>query len=337
MRLSRGEITDLLRSVGGSLLAVGAVALLVRKSGHNGWSALARVLVVLVPASLLYALALGAPAWSRRENTGPSQSVLMVAAILLAPVALYELLEWAGASTRHLPYNAGVFAVSGLLAAYGARRSRTPYAALLAGLALLVAWLLLWGKILDHPSADIYRWLLVAGAALLLTASAGLARAGVIGAGEVATAGGLAAVAAGVFGVIIGSVVVAFRSITTLAASAGASASSVPGSIVGTHPRAGPPVELVGLHTSGLQQFGWDLYLLVVSLALVWGSSRARVRGAGYAGAIGLLAFALSVGTQITRLESGRSPTGSIVGWPLALLVIGVAGLAAPMLSRRDG
>jgi hypothetical protein len=93
-------------------------------------------------------------------------------------------------------------------------------------------------------------------------------------------------------------------------------------------------VDLSRLHTSGLQHFGWDLYLLVVSLALVWVGSRARVRGLGYVGGVGLLAFVLSIGAELTRLESGRAPTGSI-GWPLTLLIIGVAGLAAPALYRR--
>ena len=90
------------------------------------------------------------------------------------------------------------------------------------------------------------------------------------------------------------------------------------------------------IHTNGLQHFGWDLYLLVISLALVWVGSRVRVRGLGYVGGVGLLAFLISVGEQVTRLESGRAPTSHIVGWPLALLIIGLAGLAAPMLYRRE-
>jgi hypothetical protein len=90
------------------------------------------------------------------------------------------------------------------------------------------------------------------------------------------------------------------------------------------------------IHTNGLQHFGWDLYLLVVSLALVWVGSRVRARGLGYVGGIGLLAFLISVGEQVTRLESGHAPTTSIVGWPLALLIIGLVGLAAPILSRRE-
>ena len=63
---------------------------------------------------------------------------------------------------------------------------------------------------------------------------------------------------------------------------------------------------------------------------------RLRARGLGYVGAVGLLAFLISAGVQITRLETGWAPTASIVGWPLGLLVIGIAGLAAPALYRRD-
>jgi hypothetical protein len=89
-------------------------------------------------------------------------------------------------------------------------------------------------------------------------------------------------------------------------------------------------------HTSGLQHFGWDLYLLVVSVALIFVAARWSVRGLGYVGGIGLLAFIVSVGAQITRLEAGRAPTASVAGWPLALILIGVAGLAAPALYRRQ-
>ncbi len=59
MRVSRRELTDMSRSAGGLLLATGAVVLLIRKSAHHEWSGLARLLVVLVPAAVLYMLAVG--------------------------------------------------------------------------------------------------------------------------------------------------------------------------------------------------------------------------------------------------------------------------------------
>ena len=75
---------------------------------------------------------------------------------------------------------------------------------------MIVTWLLVWEKILGDPSANTYRWLLVAAAVLLFVFAARLARASAIGASEFATAGGIAAVMAGVLGVIIGSFVGAF-------------------------------------------------------------------------------------------------------------------------------
>jgi hypothetical protein len=77
------------------------------------------------------------------------------------------------------------------------------------------------------------------------------------------------------------------------------------------------------------------VYLPILSLGLVWVGSRVHARGLGYVGGFGLLAFLISAGAQITRLESGRAPSTGVVGWPLALLIIGVVGLAAPALHRR--
>jgi hypothetical protein len=301
------------------LFAVGAFVLFARKSGHNEWSSFALLLVVAVPAATLYALAVTAPRPAPGEAARPWQTVLLVTSILLGPIVLLQLLDWLGARPRHVLYVAAVFAVTGLIAAHAARRTRVSYAALLAALALLVSWLLVWGKILDHPSADTYRWLLVAGGLVLFLAAAGLWRDGAIGAGEVATAGGIAAVAAGVLGVIVGSFFGAVRGIVAVGERSG-------GGISSSH--------LAG-STSGLQHFGWDLYLLVVSVALVWIGSRARLRGPAYVGGVGLLAFVISAGAQITRIESGKAPTADLVGWPLALLIVGVAGLAAPALYRR--
>ncbi len=342
LRLSKRDTADLLRSVGGLLFAVGAMALLVRKSDHHEWSSLARLLVVLVPAALLYALALRRPEPSGSADARPWQSVLAVTAILLVPVALFQFLEWLGASTRHSLYDAAVFAVTALLAGYAARRTRVSYAAFLAGVASLLVWLFVWGQILHHPSADTVRWLTVAAGALLLAVAAGLARTHTTGASEVATAGGLAAVAAGVFGVIVGTLLGLVRAVSEGSSSSGVEVSRVrnvagstrgPSQIYSTHYVRSSPS---GLHAAGLQHFGWDAYLLIVSLALVWVGSRVRARGLGYVGTFGLLAFVLSVGLQITRLQTGKAPNGDIVGWPLALLLVGTVGLVAAALYDRE-
>lgn len=186
----------------------------------------------------------------------------------------------------------------------------------------------MWDKILDHPSANTYRWLLVVAAALLFLVSFRLSRADSIGAAEVATAGGVSAVAAGVFGVVVGAVVGVFGAVTRgVESSSGGRFSPV---------ASGGRLVVDHVNPSGFQHFFWDLYLLVVSLALVWIGSRVRVRGLGYVGGVGLFAFLVSVVAQITRVEVGRSPTASVAGWPLALLLLGAAALAASTYSLRD-
>ncbi|MFZ2051832.1 MAG: hypothetical protein WAU69_12980 [Solirubrobacteraceae bacterium] len=328
MGLSRRDIRDLLRGVGGLLLAIGAVALWARKSTHEEWGGLARLLVVAVPAVLLFVLALDLSAPRSREKAYPWQSVLMVTSILLGPVVLFQFLDWIGVSTGHVLLEAAVFALIALVAAYAALRARVSYAALLAGLSALLAWLLVWDKILDHPSANTYRWLLVAAAALLFFISRRLFRADSIGAPEVATAGGVSAVAAGVFGVVVGAVVGVYGAATRALESSS-----------GGRPflaAAGGRTVFGHVNSSGFQHFFWDLYLLVVSLALVWVGSRVRFRGLGYVGGVGVLAFLVSIVAQITRIEGGRSPTASVLGWPLALLLLGAAALVASTYFLRD-
>jgi hypothetical protein len=307
-----------LRSAGGLLLAVGAVVLFIRKGNDHAWGDFALLLVVLIPAVVLYALALGGVE-ARSDRSEPWRSVLMVAAILLSPIVLAQLLTLFGADAGQALLTAGVFLATALIAAYGASRARVPYAVLLAGLASLVVWLIVWVRILGQPSVDSLRGLLIAAAALLMMVALRLARNGVIGARELAISGGVAAVAAGATGVAVGLVAGVTRPLT------GILEESHP---VGRVASASP--------TNGFQHFGWDLYLLAVSIALVWLGARVRARGLGYVGGFGLLAFLISVAAQVTRIESGHSPTSSFAGWPLALLLLGVAGLLAPVLYRRE-
>lgn len=311
MQRSERDLSDFSRSVGGLLFAVGAVVLLVRKSGNNEWSDAARVAVVFVPAAVLYLLAIEP---EPRERARPWQSVFVVAATLLIPVVLFEFLNWIGASTRHVLYDAAVFALTGVLAGYAARRARVTFAVLLAGLAFLATWLLVWDKILSNPSADTFRWLLVAWAAILLLAALRLARAGGLAAGEVAIAGGVAAVAAGLFGVIVSTFVGTVGRVVTAAHS----------------------IRHLQTHTSGAQHLGWDIYLLIVSLALIGVGSQARVRGLTYVGAIGLGTFIISAGVQITRVQSGQAPTHDVLAWPLVLVILGGAALCLSLARSRS-
>ena len=308
-----------MRSAGGVLFAIGALVLLSRKSGHGQWGTFAQLLVVLVPAVVLYALALarsraGAPA-------EPDQTVLGVSALLLSPVVVLEFLRWVGASRSSALNLAAVFAIAALLAAFTARRAHVTYAAFLGSISALAAWLLVWSKILDHPSVGTYRWLLIGGGAILFCIALALYSLGASGSSEVATAGGFAAVAAGVIGVVVSSLIGALTAVTT----------SSGGSVEGT------PLLRPLHHASGAQHLGWDIYLLIASLLFVSVGSRLRSRGLGYVGAAGLLAFLISVIAQLTRVDVGHSRTTDIVGWPLALLLVGATGILAGTRARMRG
>jgi hypothetical protein len=319
VRSSSRDTTDLLRSAGGVLVAAGAAAVFLRKADHHGWSHVALLLVVAAPALALYVLAIEGADGSDDRSVEPWRSVLMVAAILLGPLAIGQLLEVLGADTGSAFFAAAIFALTGIVAAYGAWRARVPYAALLAGLSLLVAWLIACSRLL-HPSLDGFRVLLIGGGALLFVAASVIERRpGAIGASEVATAAGVAAVAAGALGVLVGTFLGVARPFTAILAHGHA---------------GGSPFGLS--HQSGLQSGGWDLYLLLVSVGLVGVGARARARGLGYVGGLGVAVFVYSVGVEVTRIESGHGASTALVGWPLALLALGVVGLAAPALAGGD-
>jgi hypothetical protein len=74
--------------------------------------------------------------------------------------------------------------------------------------------------------------------------------------------------------------------------------------------------------------FGWKLYLLAIGIGLIAYASVDQERGPAYIGVVVLGAFALLVGLPV----SGR---GSLVGWPLFLLVIGAGGLTIGMRPRE--
>jgi hypothetical protein len=319
MRTDRRNLQDLSRSIGGVLVVLGAVVLLSRETGGGESHEIARVLITLIPAILLYLLATGLLERSEDERGQPWRAVLLVSSLLLAPVGALELLHWLGADTNNALYELLVFALTAILAGWAGRIAQVPYAMLLAGISALVAWEFLWSKILDSPSASTERWLLVVAAVLLLGSALGLARRGALGAGEIAISGALAAVAAGVLGIFVSLFAAAAKGITEGIQAGG-------GGLFSPH---------FASHPSGVQNFGWDLYLLLVSLAFVLIAGRGRNRGLGYVGVAGLLGFLLSVGVQVTRLAAGHARLTGIGGWPIVLLVVGAVALLLPELRRR--
>ncbi|HEV3053231.1 MAG TPA: hypothetical protein VGX45_01155 [Solirubrobacteraceae bacterium] len=73
--------------------------------------------------------------------------------------------------------------------------------------------------------------------------------------------------------------------------------------------------------------FGWKLWILIVAFGLVAYAGVDRERGPAYIGVVMLLAFALLVGYSV-------SSRGSLVGWPLFLLIIGAGGVAIGLRPR---
>ncbi len=316
-----------MRAAGGIMLALGALLVAVRR--EHSWTEFELFLVFAAPAAVLFALAVADAEGAAHDRAESWRGVLLVPAVLLSLVALFQFLAWVGADTRHLLYDAAVLLVTALIAAVGARRVRAPYVMLLASFALLGAWMLVWIKIFPDPSGNTVRWLLLGGGAALLLASALADLAGAIGAGEIATAGALGVVAAGILGVFVSAFGAAFAGFATIA-----SGNTSHEQVVG--PREGVFPAVFGGHLSGSQTTGWDVYLLVVSLVLIVAGARTRRRGLGYVGVLGILLFFASTAAQLVRVSAGRSPSHSLAGWPLVLLILGLAGLAAPLLRRSE-
>jgi len=293
--------------LGGLAFAVGAIVLFIRKSGGVGgetaWDDFPLLLVLLVPCVLLYGVGVladrtgaGAQAW---------QAVLLVTAVLLAPPALGQLLQVldSGAdSSFHLVW---IFGSGAGLAAYAAFRLGASYQALLAALFLVVAWLGLADWVLDEPELGTFRGLLIVAAAALVGAALVLQARNLPQAPELITAAGLAAVTAGLLG--------AFET-----------AALVTGNIFGG-----------GLEGEAQSQL-WDVALLLVAGALVGYGARVGARGPVYVGALGLFAFAILTGLELSGRELSEivegDPSQSLVGWPLLLLLGGGAALVAGLV-----
>jgi len=309
-----------MRAAGGLLIMLGVLLVFVRRSGGR-WSDFELLLVLAVPAAALFGLAVGRAGTGAGERAESWRGVLLVAAVILSLLALLQFLTWAGASTHHLLYDAAVLVATALIAAAGARRTRAPYVMFLAGLALLGAWMLVWIKVFPDPSGNTVRWLLLGGGMALLLTSVAADLGGAIGAGELGTAGALGLVAAGILGVFVSVFSAAFLGLVFTSSGSNGDESPI------------PPV--LGGHLAGAQTTGWDIYLLAVSVVLLVTAARTRRRGLGYVGALGVLLFLISAAVQLERLSSGHGPTHTLLGWPLVLLLLGVAGLAAPLLRRR--
>lgn len=307
------SLRDWLRMIGGVAVAVGALVLFIRKTGGvqgaGDWAELPLFLVLAVPVVLLYGLGLVAARGGARggahDHPQPWQSVLLLTAVLLLPVALFQLVDTLGGDADNTLHQIWIWGSMAAVAGYAAFVIGATYQAFVASLALALAWLSLWDNILDDPSVSTFRVLLIVAGAALIAGSVVLRRRGLRQAPELITAAGILGVLAGLLG--------AFEAIGALT-----------GGLLG-----GAPDE-------GGQSAFWDVVLLAVSLALVGYGARVGARGPAYVGAIGLVAFALLVGFELAGLLEGDAD-GKLVGWPLLLLLGGGAALAAGLVLGGPG
>lgn len=292
---------DWLRLLGGVLFAAGAVVLWIRKEGE--WDPWALLLVFLVPCALLYVLGFAGRRWPRLQGW---QSAFFTFAVLLLPLVFLQFIEAIGGDTGSRLNITWVFAASAAVAAITTLRTAAWWQMLIAGLYAGTAWLALWGELLDDPSGDTIRWLLILFAAILLVAAIVLERSGRRAGSDLITVAGIAAVIAG--GISLAGIASGLTDVSDV--------------ITGDTPEPSQ---------------GWNVFLLVVSLALIAYGARSFTRGPGYVGAFGLLVFIGVVGFDVvTQLEGGEA--GGVAGWPLILLLAGAVLLAAGFLMpRSDG
>jgi hypothetical protein len=287
-----------LRLIGGVLFAAGALIVYIRET--NNWDDVPLLLTLLIPCALLYGMGV---AGGTAVGPLPWQVTYLIFGVLLVPPVLFKFVDTVQGTPGDSLNVAWIFALTAGLAAVASFRLGARYAALLSGLSLLIAWLAVWDKILDNPSAKTNRWLLLAFAALLIVAAIALRQAWAAQSVELTTVVGVAMVLVGVL---------------TVAIVAGRLIPRVGGRLGGN---AAPSVF-------------WDLVLLLFSIALIAVAARVGGRGPGYTGALCLLIFIAIIGADVNAIVEGNSPSSDIGGWAIALLVVGggavIASLAMP-------
>jgi hypothetical protein len=306
---------DALRLAGTVIFAAGVLVLLVRKGEH--WSDFPLLLVVGIPCAVFYGLGIGAlrigPADDdARDEPGRFalsawRATALVLGILFVALTVSQLIETIGGDTNKSGWVFVIFLVTAASAAYAAAAHGLRYGALLAGLALIVSWIALCDALFD-PSTTAIRWLFLVVGAALAFAALQLHRQDRREASELVTAAGVAGLAAGV---------------TALVALVGLLIGGAVSSAFGTEP------DLSGGSQQGDE---WNVFLLLLAVALIWYGARAPWRGPAYVGAVALLVFIVSVGEDIASLVDGDDPGNGVMGWPLLLLVLGGAALAAGLL-----
>ena len=313
-----------LRALGALLLGVGALVLAYRRSAFaDPWGDFVLLLVALLPALFLYGGGLLAALNTTERRAW--HGVFLVLGLLFALFSFFQFIELVDGNTGASLNVAWIFGAVAALGVVAALLAGVRFAMLAAGIAFIVAWFALWDAILgDDFSSD----------------------AGTLRGFSMLAAGVLAAAAVGLHWVRRGrhfrppyddehgDVPAELLTAAGVAFLIGAGVLSATGAIVqGFLFALGPlaPPDAGGFAEPSLF---WDIVLLAGSLLLVLIGASLRLRGPVYVGAVGLAIFVVLVGLDL----DDSSPSGSVLGWPLVLLLLAAAALVASVLMpRRDG
>jgi hypothetical protein len=298
------EGRDRIRALSGLLIGSALFLVFVRKSDASlgeTWGDWGLLLTLLIAFVFLYGV--GVLGRRNTDELRPWESTYLVFGVLLAPLVLFQFIEAIDGTPGASLNVFWIFLVTAGLAAWASLAAGVRYALLLASISVIVSWSALWDRILSDgigAHMGVYRVVLLVIAAVLLVGafvvSAGNDRSGRSRGNEVVTGASIAAVTAGAL---------SFTQLVAL-----------------SNP-------LVSIPTAD-SSFFWELVLLVVSLAAIAYGSGFGARGTAYVGAFGLFAFLVLVGADI----NDDTPQGKLVGWPLALLLIGAIGF---LVSLRPG
>lgn len=276
-------------------VAAGAVSLalaaLVIDLRMTQWSLGPRFLVLAAITSLI--LALGWSAEPGGTVARPYKSTLMISGLLLLPFAMQLLAEVLGA---HRAPGAGgtfwTFAAVAAVAFASARRANSAGCTLIGGLAVAISFLAFISFAFHPHGLTTFRWMMLLESVAFAIVAVRLRVAHARHATQIMNVAGLVVL------------LLAFTFLATTLISA-------------TEARLGTTTPIGNVGPAG---FGWKLYVLVAAGGLLSFSVLNRAPAPGVLGILVSFTFVVLVGfPSLTG--------GSLVFWPLFLLIVGAAGV----------
>jgi hypothetical protein len=313
--LAPDEGRDLLRLKAGLAVGVGLLMTWIRKSGGslgNPWGDWGLFVVLLLAFAFLYGF--GMIGRLSIDRYRPWAGVYLVFGIIVAPLLLAQFVNAVGGDAGAALNLFWIFLVTAGLAVTASILAGARYALLLASLALIVSWSAIWDEILSNglvAHLGVYRGLLLILAGLLVVGAFLVAMLDRAPDGAAPTASRLplpvrAPASDVITGAAVAAVIAGSLSFSKLVA-------------------LGNPFVSFPTADSSLL---WEVVLLAVSVAAVGYGAWAGARGPTYVGGIGLFSFLLIAGSDL----NDSTPEGSIVGWPLVLVIVGLAAFAASLV-----